>query len=146
MCLKMNCKFSCIFRTFSWNRHHSHTGARFWEGFYTKKVRQNVIFLCCFEMSFFRAFASSFLVNFWLFFTTHHFTSIKLTFKHVQALFSSLLRCLNMEKSWIYEHFGALAREWRSFYKRNSMFFDMYLPKIFCTQKPPFSQPLVLPQ
>ena len=49
----MNCEIIDNFRTFSWNRHHSHTGARFWEGFYTKKVRKHVIILCCFEMSFF---------------------------------------------------------------------------------------------
>ena len=49
----MNCNLIDIFRTFSGNRHHSNTGARFWEGLYTKKVRKNVICLWGFEMSFF---------------------------------------------------------------------------------------------
>ena len=94
----MNCKLIGILSAFSWNRHSSHTGARFWEDFLNEKSKKKRICLCCSGMTFFRDFASSFSVKFWWFVITHCFTSLKLTFEHVQALFSSLLRCLNMEK------------------------------------------------
>ena len=94
----MNCEIIDIFRTFSWNRHHSHTGARFWEGFYTKKVRKKRDLFVLFRNAVFRDFASSFLIIFLWLFTTHRFTSIKLRFSKVQSLFSCRLRCLKNGK------------------------------------------------
>ena len=51
-CPEMNCKLIGIFRTFSGNRHHSHTGARFWEGLHTKKVKTKVFVLAVLKLRF----------------------------------------------------------------------------------------------
>ena len=94
----MNCKLIDIFRTFSGNRHLSHTGARFWEGLYTTKVRQNVFLLCFLKNTFFVILRRRFQLIFDDLSQPLIFPIIKLTFSHVQALFSSHLRCLETEK------------------------------------------------
>ena len=92
-------------------------------GLLGEKLLQNLgIFSVCVSL-FFVAFLEYFFDQNSYLSVTHRFTSIKLTFAHLQVLFSSHLRRLKRGNMHLAVHFGVLAREWCTFYKRNSMVF-----------------------